>query len=58
MIFMYSVIDNDIPAGNYSLDFSGVQKFNYQDDNVILYSEQYPNSKFEFEKLDEDLIDL
>ena len=56
--YVFCNIGNDIPAGNYSLDFSGVQKFNYQDYNIILYSEQYSNSKFEFEKLDKDLIDL
>ena len=51
-------IDNDIPTGKYSLDFPRVQKFNYQDDNFIFHSEQYPNTKVEFEKLDEDFIDL
>lgn len=54
--YVFCNIGNDIPAGNYSLDFSGIPKFNYQDYNVILKSEQY--QKFNFEKIDKDLIDL
>ena len=54
--YVFCNIGNDIPSGNYSLDFFGTTKFNYQDYNVILSSELYLNSKFE--KFDEDLIGL
>ena len=52
-LYVFCKIDTDIPAGNYSIDFSGIQPFNYQKYNVHI-----SNSKFDFEKLDKDLIDL
>ena len=52
-LYVFCNIDTDIPAGNYTIDFTGIPKFNYQNQTII-----FSNSKFEFEKLDKELIDL
>ena len=46
-------IGTDIPSGNYTIDFSGIPKFNYQNQTII-----FSDSKFLFEKLEQDFIDL
>ena len=55
LLFTFCEIGTDIPAGNYSIDFSGVQPFEYQNYNVHISDYRL---KFDFEKLDKDLIEL
>ena len=52
--FVFCNLKTDIPAGNYSIDFTGVSKFDYQGHNISFKSIK----KFEFEKLDKDYINL
>ena len=51
--FVFCNLKTDIPAGNYSIDFTGVSKFDYQGHNI-----SFTNEKFEFVKLDKDYINL
>ena len=54
-LYVFCNMDTSIPAGKYSLDFNGIPSFKYQDYEIQLISY---NNKFEFEKLDKDLVDL
>ena len=53
-LFIFCNIGIDIPAGHYSINFKDIPLFVYQDQYIIISS----NSNFEFEKVDEDIIDL
>ena len=55
-LYAFCKIGTNIPAGKYSIDFSGIPKFNYQGYDIIFDTQS--TLKFEFEKLDKDLIDL
>ena len=52
-LYVFCNIGTDIPSGNYTIDFSGIPKFNYQNQTII-----FSDSKFLFEKLEQDFIDL
>ena len=52
--YIFCNVDSNIPAGNYTLDFTGIEKFNYQNYNVTLKADD----EFKFEKLDKNYIDL
>ena len=52
-LYVFCDIGTDIPAGKYSIDFSEIQAFKYQNYNVRI-----SNKKFDFEKLDIDVIEL
>ena len=51
--YVFCNIDTDIPAGKYTIDFTGISQFDYQGKSI-----KFSDSKFNFEKLDKDLIDL
>ena len=53
-LFVFCMINADIPPGNYSISFSGIKSFNYQGYSIYFSGE----FNFEFEKIDKDLIDL
>ena len=55
-LYVFCNIGTDIPVGNYSIDFSEIQKFTYQGYNIIFDKQSIV--KFEFEKLAKDLLDL
>ena len=52
-LYAFCSIRTDIPAGKYNIDFTGISQFDYQEKTI-----KFSDSKFEFEKLDKDLIDL
>ena len=52
--FVFCNLNTNIPAGNYSIDFTGIPKFDYQSHSISFTSKE----KFEFEKLDKDYINL
>lgn len=52
--YVFCNLDNNIPAGNYTLDFSGISKFNYQNYNIILEV----NKIFLIEKNNNNYLDL
>ena len=35
-LYVFCEIGTDIPSGNYSIDFSGIQPFEYQNYNVLI----------------------
>ena len=51
--YVFCNIDTDIPAGKYTIDFTGISQFDYQGKSI-----KFSDSRFNFEKLDKDLIDL
>lgn len=51
--YVFCNIDTDIPAGRYTIDFTGISQFDYQGKSI-----KFSDSRFNFEKLDKDLIDL
>ena len=53
-LYVFCNTDTSIPSGNYSIDFNAIPYFNYQE-YEIHFTSYY---KFEFEKLDKDLVDL
>ena len=50
----YNIYDTSIPAGNYSFDFSGIEKFEYQNYCINIAGDK----GFNFVRLDQDYIDL
>ena len=52
--FVFCNLNTSIPAGNYSIDFTGIPKVVYQGHSISFTS----SDKFKFEKLDKDYINL
>ena len=55
-VYVFCNIGDDIPAGNYSLNFENISTFSYQ--YIDITFKQYASDNLNFEKLDKDIIDL